>query len=528
MEITPQRILLSSLESKQSIDENFHLKINIPQTNKHLPISELESVVDIGKVFSNERNLSNCYRFLGNLNIVASNVLFNWSGDTSYQDILELMDYDSETEQYVNSQDDVLQENDGWFYYQTGTTNCIKTYLEPIQPRFSIYDLSGNTNWNIWITYPSKENLFPLKFYGVPLSSGLAVFSAQTVVIDDRTMTAFICPISHGLSLGDTITITGATTGYEGDFVVYTLGFQDGTNTDNVFVIDIDLGSIPIIVGSGLYFYRTVDGIRSKYVSRWFKKATGNFDYEVYNNAFSTNIFNDQIWSYTFNNPLDVGQLFDYLDRPVTDLYLTIVKKQDMTGGFPFWTQIQSGLKTMVQFSNYDITAIHTKSTSLIPEIENDVNNSGEYFFGDIVEYNPYIQYENILTVAQHRFNSNNREDSNFLEGYYYQPHHKMQIRKFSDYVLTSLVGDIDAPYYAEDIGNGVLSWREVLSNDSTNGDTIPFLNGCHYIYNLIELYLRRQDPCWQNQLGNKSFVQGKCNSLEDFVQVNVENLCEG
>lgn len=526
--MNPQRILLPSKESQNSIDENLHLKIEIPHTNKHLPISELESVVDIGKVFSKERDLSNCYRFLGNINIVASNVLFNWSGDTSYQNILELMDYDDDTEQYVKSQSDVLLETDGWFYYQTGTTNCQKTFLEPTQDRFSIYDLSGNTNWNLWITYPSKENLYSLEFYGVPLTDGLAIFSAQTVTIDDRVMTAFICPIRHGLTQGDTITLTGATTGYEGNFSVYTLGLQDGTNLDNIFVIDIDLGVPPALSSSGLYFYRTFNGVRSIYSSRWFKRCSGDFDYEFYNNAFAENIYADQIWAYNYNNPIDVGQLFDYLDRPVTELYLTIVKKQDNTSGYPFWTQVQSGIESYVQLSNYDIRAIHTKSTSTVPEIESDVNNNSEYLFGDIIEYNPLQQYENILCEARHRFNTNNREDSNFLEGYFYKPHHKMQIRKFSDYVLTSLVGDIDAPYYAVDMGNGTIAWREILSNNFTNGETIPFLNGCHYIYKLTDLFIRRQDPCWDYQIGNKSFVQGKCNSLEDFVQVNVENLCEG
>jgi hypothetical protein len=151
-----ERIILNGLTSKEQTNEDVNLQQQIVHNNKPIPTEPLNEVVDVSDVFSNERNISFCYRFLGNLNIVASNVLFNWDGERSYQDIINARQFDDEVGEYQFSQDEILLEDDGWFYYLTGDTSCDKTYLEPVQDRFALYNLSGDTNWNVWLTYPCK------------------------------------------------------------------------------------------------------------------------------------------------------------------------------------------------------------------------------------------------------------------------------------------------------------------------------------------------------------------------------------
>ena len=78
-------IVLNSAKSKEQTNEDVNLQQELPHSNRPIPTEMLEEVVDVSEVFRGERNTSFCYRFLGNLNIVASNVLFNWDGECSYE-----------------------------------------------------------------------------------------------------------------------------------------------------------------------------------------------------------------------------------------------------------------------------------------------------------------------------------------------------------------------------------------------------------------------------------------------------------
>lgn len=521
-----ERIVLNGFKSKEQTNEDVNLQQKIIHNNKPIPTEALDEVVDISEVFSNERDTSFCYRFHGNLNIVASNVLFNWDGQCSYQDIIAARLFDDEVGDYQFSQDEILLEDDGWFYYLTGETSCDRKYLEPVQDRFASYNSSGDTNWNLWLTYPATTNEVILEFNSVPITDGIAIYSGTTVVVDDRVMTAFICSINHGLAVGDEVIIAGDTlTGYEGVFNVYKLGFGDGTYTNNTFVVDINLGVPPSFIGTKTRFKRRVDGIESEYNGRWFRKFSLIPEVESYPTAFARNYYNDQIYSYNFNKDYEITGFRDYLGRPLTEVYLTVVKKQDYSTGIPFWTLVESGLKTMLTNTEYDINTINTITVN--DSIEDDLNNGSALLFGDIAEYNPVEQSETVLEIAYHRFNSVNREDNNFLEGYYYQPHYKMQIRQFSDYIEEAFSGDTDAPDYATQFPDGRITWRDVLPNDFTNANTIPFLNGCHYVWRCFNLLVQRQDPCGDFITGNPNFIIGNCDTEQQFEETEIIDICE-
>lgn len=526
-----ERIVLDEFKSKSRINKDIILKQYFENSANVLPIEPIYYELDIPTYFSKERNEASIYRFLGNFNIVASNVLFNWDGDDSYQTILEKMDYDFDpgdpqsTEEYTFTQDEILKEKNGWFYYLgTGDTNCDKIFLEPKPERFSTLNLSGDTNWDVYLTYPSEKDVVSLEFNGVPLSEGIAIYSGTTVIIDSRPMTALICSINHGLSIGDEIVIRSTTAnGYEGIFNVYGLGFGDGTYKTNTFILDyvIPGGLTPTtFTGTETRFKKRINNRESEYYTRWFRKISKKNDLDLHYTAFSNNIYKDSIFSYTFKKEVDLGLYRDHLNRPLTELYITLIKNNDNQ----FWTNIQSGLNTVIYNSEYDINTLNTINNN---SIENNLNINLDTFFGDIVEYNELSQNEIILEVAYHRFNTENREDNNFLEGYYYKPHYKQQIKKFSNYVNTIFESD-DYPDYATVLQDGRIIWRDILSNDFSNSDTIPFLNGCHYIYDNLRVFVRRQDPCDLYNMPNKNFVPGICETNEQFTFNTPQNdFCE-
>jgi hypothetical protein len=167
-------------------------------------------------------------------------------------------------------------------------------------------------------------------------------------------------------------------------------------------------------------------------------------------------------------------------------------------------------------------------TTSIVDSIEENVDNFTDSMFGDVVEYNIISQIETVLEVAYHRFNTINRESNNFLEGYYYKPHYKHQIKKFSDYVQIRYNQTDDIPYYATVVGDGRTTWRDILPNNFSNGNVIPFLNGCHYIYQGINLFVQRQDPCDDYTVPNKTIIAGLCDTNQKFVEVPpANNFCE-
>lgn len=523
-----KRIILNSKKSKNNIDEDIIIRQDILHTNKMLPVEELIETVDVTEVFKDERNQVNDFRFMGNINIVSSNVLFNWDGICSYEQIKEARIFNPVTGEYVYTQEEILLEDDGWFYYLTGETagiTCDKKYLEPLQDRWALYNFSGTTNWNLWLTYPAEVDEQILVFNDVPITSGIAIYSGTSVTIDDRVMTAFICSINHGLDVDDEIELSGLTiTGYEGVHRIYQIGFGDGSYLFNAFIVDINLGVPPSFIGTQTSFKRRVDKIASEYHGRWFKKINRISEVETFNTAYASNVYKDQIYSYTFNKDYDLTDIRDYLGRPITEVYLSIVKKQDYSTGSAFWTTVESGLKTMLQGSEYDINTMTSNVTG--DSIESDLNNSSDLIFGDIVEYNAVDQTEEVLEVGYHRFNTKNREDNNFLEGYYYKPHYKMQLRHFSAYVDTAFSGETDIPDYATIFPDGRVTWRDILPNDFSNGTAIPFLNGSHYKYDCFNVLVQRQDPCYDFEIGAKSLVTGDCDTNEQFNETEPVDIC--
>lgn len=519
--------VLGIFKGKESINEDFYLNVDLESNTRPLPISDLSKTLNSAEQEQNERNESTCYRLTGNLNVVGSNVLFNISGDFSYQQILELKDLDEETDTFVNDLNEVLLEDDGWFFFQTGTT-CDKVFLEPKPDKFYPLANNGFQNWEVYVTYPASGNIETLTFNNVPITDGISVVSINEVTIDDRQMTAVVCSINHGLSVGDIVRFNSdIPIGLSGDYSIYQLGLDDKSFQSSIFILDEALSVYPPINNNTkLRFKKVVNGVESDYYSRWFKKLTNTLDYEIYPTGFATNIFNDQNFSFTFNNDLDVNGLVDYLGRPLTEFYLTIVKKQSDSESLDnFWTNVESGINTALVGGDYDVNTLNSFISN--DSIEENVNSLPEIIFGDIVEYNRTTLTETILQDAYHRFNTLNRRDEGFLEGYYYKPHYVVPIREFSDFIEESTNPNETVPDYAEQLDGNRRIWRDLFTNSFSDNPNIPFINGCHYLYGNFNILVKRQDPCDEFNVGSNAIITGNCDTEDRFTQEQIEEICK-
>lgn len=551
--------------SKSDINEEGYTKVSFTGERRLLPVGEINKVVDVGAEFNRERNASFIYRFQGTISPLFSNVLMNPTSNyqiTSYPlkktgNGLDVFDNDlfkkdqttsSPGVQFVNeiggldldyseSINKYLIEKDGWFGFTdpdirnpNKTSYCEFYDMEPSRNRFDL-NSNINNNWELTVTYP-----FDSDDTHYVVDGGLLIIVIESVIVGGKPMIALGTSTQHGLENGDRVRLTNMPNSlYNKDFTVKRLGLDDGTLQQNYFAIDIE--SIPATLPTGTIggarMKKVINGEESKYYLRKFKKILAKDDYEIYPLAFSRNIFSDSNYQCIINEDIDVEGLTDNLGRPISELYLTILKT-DSNGMFG---PVKSGLDLELLPGNLNsenisnIRRIHDGPTLTTPSTtafnsheplpgETDLKMSNaNWFYGDVVEYNKYTCKETVLADVLHRFNTNNRESGNETkffdnntppnliaksggprrEGYMYKPHHLYKIREFSLYIEQGDSSTDGIPEYAEDLGDGRFLWRDFLDIGIYDGEgeplDYPFTNGAHYLHQNICFITKRQDP---------------------------------
>ena len=592
------RYRLRSTNSQLSTDTDTFIKLNLEGSRRLLPKNEINETVNSAEVFNKERQSSKKYRVLGTIKPLVSNVLFNmtsnYNSNTDFSDSESygwsvfndikfrkdpIDDYNDDTGQYSGltypqSYKKFLKEKDGWFgFYNPDillTGNCDFYTMEPKKERFT-FKPSSNKKWELTLTYPfSADTTHYL------VVNGLKIIGSQTVSIGGRDRVVFSTAVRHNLKQGDLVNITGLNPlSFNGRYRVLRTGLDDGSMRDYYFSVDIDPTSINVTTA---YFRRvlggTQNGFESRYYLRLFKKITTvntninngiveDDDYEIYQAAFSNTIFNDEVCQFVFNEDIDVGNIRDNLGRPISEMFLTIVKTMDNN----FFTPIQAGLEcglvngiinTSTQNPIPDVRQLRDGPTQLpnyndspVPLTAN-VTINDNYFYGDIVEYNDYELIEHVLGVVGHRFNTTDRIGNGIQlglgclinsnsakciagprhEGYFYYPHHRIKIRDFSTYIEQGNANTIGIPDYALDLGDGRWLWRDLLDIGVNDGQeetlNYPFLNGAHYMYQNFCFPVRRQDPYGQYDLyyGYETDQNGGQVNFEpyDIVGVGITN----
>lgn len=556
---------LTATNSKESVNTDTYLNLEFVSSQRLLPPSELNRVVDLAVQFNTERQSCSFYRIVGKINPLISNVLFNITGTDTWETfktpifLSDTLDNDKDLT-YAESIKKHLKEIDGWYGYfdpvLTGSGLCNFYDMEPKRERFSFLPDTTNIpnklvkNWDLTITYPydsDKTNYM--------INGGIIMVSKKSVFVGGKEMTAIGVPIKHNVLAGSTVRITG--TAFDGDYDVKRLGLDNGEYKDYYFCIDIEPSAV--VLDSDSRMKKVYKGFECEYYFRKFKKIktkSSNIieedDYEIYKLAFSENIYVDPISQFVFNEDIDVSNLVDNLNRPLSELYLTIIK----TDSNNIFTKVTSGIEapdiseirdsiTNPYFRNIPIIQlIHTVTgstsvpVSYIP-LETDVNIINNVFYGDVVEFNKATLNETVLAPVTHRFNTLNRETIGNAtaqgprpEGYFYTVHQQMRIRDFSIYIEQGDKNTVDKPKYALDLGDGRYVWRNMVDIGTTNVGTetldYPFINGAHYLYQNYSFDVKRQDPFDKWNLFYGTFPMDPIgNAMPNNVKVNfAENVC--
>lgn len=492
---------------QDNLSTNYYLDIPISNTQFVIPEGNADFVTNLNDLVERESNNSFKYKFIFDLDVLATNVLVSWNeGSVSWQNVLDAAIYDEEDDDYDTPPLDLIKELNGWYYLQNG---CTKSFLEPTQIRFETLNVFNRRNWDIFLAYPYENDVVDLTFDGILLSEGLGIYDMEIITIGQKTMALFTTNLKHNLQEGDTVFFEADNVNVlNGEQTIFSIGNVEGLNKDNQFIVDKTIQPFNFLT-QRLRFKRIVDGYTSSYHGRWYRRITPNEDVDVYNTSFALNIFGEQHNTLHFKQPIDRTDYIDSFGKPVLELAVFFVKRQDNTLTNPsFWTDLSSGVRGAVSGASHDVTHLHANSP--IMPIEMDVRGQ-EVIFGDIVERNELDFRTTVLQTAYHRFNMQSRENVGFLEGYMYQALQYIELNVYDESPITSLDFE-DVPEYASVLDNNRVVYRDILPNyiysELTN---LPYINGLHRVYQNLKLSVSRQDPCRLLDYGNEPIIKGKC-----------------
>lgn len=398
-------------------------------------------------------------------------------------------------------------------------------------------------NWTYYFTYP-YENQYnkQLTYYSntTPINwvAGDGIpFEISNEEQNGNDIISFRCIAPHGLIPNEYVELSLS---YRNSniFQVYSLGNGLVESDPYIFnVLNIGYTGTTFNNGTRGTFKRVLNPdnlveTKSKYYVKKLKVLSNLEDTTVTKAGFEKNVFGEErkfefssitpnqvsrisqktssnAYSFTSGYDLDLAGLRDNNGRPVTELFLTIINKGysgyfnqpnnniGLKQGWEFnlskkvnpWWDLNNGLSnTSIRTSAYTLTSGVTKTFYYNLDLK-----KGDFIDGDFCEWNDYEQAERVISPYYHKikFNQNVFQTTNTTDtnspGYYYQPHTKMTLRVFSDYIETGNVEEIEgipswAFYSSQD---QQFRWRDIYTygffDNLERGVDYPFFNSAHY-----------------------------------------------
>tara|TARA_R110000787_G_scaffold206191_4_gene316465 strand:- start:3360 stop:5138 length:1779 start_codon:yes stop_codon:yes gene_type:complete len=550
------RIVKGSSRFAGAQDKNVGIQPFLSSDVRNMIEGDRNLVLNLQTQFELERETCNTYRMYGNISVLYNNVI---SGDTDDSEFLNSMFFlpgylgcpnsgpctglpPSDTFNFIP------QNN----YGPSNTTvyNSLTAYQANWLTYISyVYSSEENESMTFY-SNPDTNNLEGLNFIagdGIP-------FQLETITIDGRDVARFTSPVAHGLEVGEYIVLqsgstlstfpnasnltTYLTTSYDLQGATYT-SIQNTFRVDslgseiagtekymiNVYLRSLDVTTLPPNP-VGTFKRMTNLGNPIEFTSNYYihkhKLITNPNDYSLDRTGFESGIFNrkgrvfkqkktppgygektviiEEFKSYLWNTNLDINRddYFDNLNRPIGDLYLTILpsnknlmwnyQSNQSPAGYGWdWNFRKNGYIDPFLDNN-------TNWVNLVQTTNNPVNlpPSGTTFRGAFVEYNPYELKETIISEIGHSLKFNKDvirqpgTNNDYIKSLYrYEPHHRIPIRKFSTSISSNDTLFTSPQYATYSLSEGMFRWRSVLPigyyEDEVHGVNYPYLNDAHY-----------------------------------------------
>lgn len=338
--------------------------------------------------------------------------------------------------------------------------------LFSFNPKFNKYRRRIEKNWDYCITYPYKNDTEIINTICGTNNGSIKVIFKETYNSNGIKQLHCETYFKHTLKKGDYVVFyykddEGNVQQYNirvkvqsvgninGDFIdrIFSVNFNDIISLENILYIEDNGNKIP----RDLFYKKNVGGVNCKYYARKFKKI-GGLKSDINRVAFGKNIYGDDISQIVFTDDIDINGLVDNNGRQVSEVYLTIVKRN---AGYEDWANsgICSGSTTEyshcfgkvtsgIEFvgvnlpakinepKDYNIHKLHnvelkghdvnvTKEIwgdgieGNIPESLNKLSGitiNDDEFYGDFIELDISTYKETNIGDVFHRFNTVQRE----------------------------------------------------------------------------------------------------------------------
>ena len=430
------------------------------------------------------------------------------SADTS----MHIYYYDG-VDSYYNAITENLIERDGWFGFLNKVSMPVVNYssstcdvksatinkcmnndpaygqidmypgrdLYSFVPKYNSYRRRNENNWDFCITYPYSSTTKDEKGVDIPYIKGGILCSKDFEAAPDAEHASvfFRTAIKHGFSTGEFVIMSfldnNGTLHETKNPVLIRSVSEDGhtfsVRTDSIF------NEIFQSTGTKSFAKRPVqevrvsrysNGMKCQYYIRVFKKIELDFDCPITKMAFAQNAYTDQVAQILFNGDIITSGLTDNIGRPLSEIFLTIVKANH---GWKEWYENNSFRSDKVEFSHcfgkvsagidlptdefcsdYNVHRIHNiaaataQKRGITPSpkvIDGDITVSGSslgdgLFYGDIVEFSPGDVSERVLEPIYYRFNTAQREIDNEEYGNFYYTEFRADDYDFNEFEITN------------------------------------------------------------------------------------------
>lgn len=525
-----------------SSNTDIQINVDLQGNNRNKVEGDRIKILNLEQQFDDERQKSTKFRIAGKITNVFDNTI---TGSSSYTPFVNSL--------YFTNALSAIENNSLWAGYpQYDEFTFYRT--RGIDGHTSFISKSATTyNWATYVSYASKNKEDQYMKHKVIYESGTSI---NNYVVTDgvpyyilnkqnrgKNLITFYCGMKHNLNVGDWI-YTKDTINDKRYFEVYSLGDTSYGNEDRVFSIFNYGFEDPLFGNYATGNFRRVIDINnkeettSKYYVRVHKILSNSTNADITKMGFENNAFpikrkleysgltpnNIQRTSikdgsmavgFSFDEDVNISGLKDNLDRPITELYVTIVNRGYM-GWFnnPFLTNnsstgIQVGwdmnfLKDEIDdwwdgsnIDNQDDIPYDSYPLNGYTFYYNKILPKGHEVMGSVCEYNDYENMETELSPINHKISYNpqifdNNSSNTLPDGYTYKPHYSIPIRSYSDYLET---GDKDKVDLVPDHAffskyENQWRWRDIYQygfiDTNGNGYNHPFLNDCHYPYTNI------------------------------------------
>ena len=312
--------LLSSKKHLLSTDQDFQIKLNLESKNRLLREGDINSLFNLDEQFNIERQRSTQYRIYGKINLL------------TYDEITKITNINSSSPEdtifftkkfkEISNNDITLLDKNNWVIQilYPFSSDTISDGFDEIIFEDTFYN-NVNKGWGFAGQNTSALQIIDgvMRYSGVN-NSPIAVIENIIDIDIEYEITYEVKNLKNNgrvrVRFGNTVGTFRSANGVYSERLIPTFNNVIAFSFQNGIGNDLDIDNIVI---------KTKSLSKKKY-RRLFKILTDVNDYSVFKSGFEKNIFNDQIVQFIFNKDIEISGLKDYLGRPISDLYLGIVK----------------------------------------------------------------------------------------------------------------------------------------------------------------------------------------------------------